>query len=96
MITVTSKKVRILKICELVRQKTRRSRESKVPSLRLSGKWLGELGFVIGSKVVVEMTENGLLIQPAAMFDVSQPKVATNLEELKSLFVSLGISTEKK
>jgi hypothetical protein len=37
----------------------------EIPELRLSGLWLEAVGFKAGSKVVIEVRENELIIKPA-------------------------------
>lgn len=41
-----------------------RYRLRQVPFLRLSGDWLSEVGFMVGRKARVQVTNQGIVIQP--------------------------------
>ena len=42
----------------------RRYRQRQVPFLRLSGDWLSEVGFRVGRKARVQVTDQGIVIWP--------------------------------
>ncbi|MBD8899681.1 SymE family type I addiction module toxin [Rhodanobacter sp. DHG33] len=41
-----------------------RYRPRQVPFLRLSGDWLSEVGFMVGRKARIQVTDQGIVIQP--------------------------------
>jgi len=43
---------------------SRRYRSRQVPFLRLSGDWLSEVGFMVGRKARIQVTDQGIVIQP--------------------------------
>jgi hypothetical protein len=69
--------------------------ESRVPFVRLRGRWLEKLGFTPGAKAYISEMPNGLLIssQPPAGTSVSDMKP---LSEIKAQFKALGIETEQR
>ncbi|WP_081803316.1 SymE family type I addiction module toxin [Halotalea alkalilenta] len=46
------------------RDKELRYRSRQVPTLRLCGDWLQAAGFLVGQKVRVEVTHDGIMITP--------------------------------
>ena len=55
---------RILKVYEAFTGKN-----EKIPSIRLQGKWLQQMGFEIGDNIIIREEESKLIIEAAKVLD---------------------------
>ena len=67
------------------------SHDSFYPLIRISGKWLGKLGFKDSAPLYITETVDGLLISPCPQSGM----VISSLEQIKEEFKALDIETEQ-
>ena len=68
-----------------------RRSETRYPQLSLSGRYLTEAGFEPGTVCDVEVSHGCVTIR----LHQAPVQIASNLDELKAMFKTLGIQTER-
>lgn len=86
--------MRTLTVVEELRKNGRYRPETRVPFIRIRGRWLEQYGFKRGGKVYIHETGTGELLltskPPQPVFQLKP------IEEIKAEFKTLGIETETR
>ena len=86
--------MRTLTVIEELRKNGRYRPETRVPFIRIRGRWLEQYGFKRGGKVYIHETGTGELLltskPPQPVFQLKP------IEEIKAEFKALGIETETR
>lgn len=64
---------------------------TQVPKIQMEGKWLEELGFSIGSTIVVEYDNNSIRIRPMTAEEAAERKRAETRDALFNSDIKPGI-----